>query len=53
MKPVAKMFLKLLKRNNIGRKTITQYKEEILLRQGKEQFRKLVKNGLRVPVVLM
>lgn len=44
-------FLKLQKKPT--RKTIEDYKQEVLLRQGREQFKALVKKGLSVPVVLL
>ncbi|MCL5970744.1 MAG: hypothetical protein M1450_04570 [Patescibacteria group bacterium] len=44
-------FLKIQKKP--ARKTIEDYKQEILLRQGREQFKALVKKGLNVPVVLL
>jgi len=37
----------------IKRKTLSDYKREMLIRQGGEQFKKLVKKGLSVPVVLL
>ncbi len=35
------------------RKTIADYKEEMLLRYGSEQFRTLVKKGLGIPVMML
>ncbi|MBI2443342.1 MAG: hypothetical protein HYV40_05570 [Candidatus Levybacteria bacterium] len=35
------------------RKTFADYQHELLLRQGREQFRKLVKQGLSIPVVYL
>jgi len=34
-------------------KTISDYKREMLIKYGSEQFRLLVKKGLQVPVVLL
>ncbi|MGH7246242.1 MAG: hypothetical protein ACREGI_04910 [Candidatus Levyibacteriota bacterium] len=34
-------------------KPIADYKQELLFRQGKEQFEKLLQRGLRVPVALL
>jgi hypothetical protein len=34
-------------------KTISEYQQEMLIRQGREQFKKLVDRGLRVPVALL
>lgn len=35
------------------KKTISDYKQEILLTQGREQFKVLVKKGLSVPIALL
>lgn len=37
----------------VVRKTIEDYKQEVLLRQGKAQFEKLVQKGLQIPIVLL
>ena len=34
-------------------KTITDYKQEILVKAGREQFKKLLEKGISVPVVLL
>jgi len=34
-----------------GRKTLAQYKEELLCREGREQFKKLLRQGLTIPVI--
>ena len=34
-------------------KTLHEYKQEILVKQGREQFKKLVDKGLELPVVLL
>ena len=34
-------------------KTIADYKQEILLKQGTEQFKKLFEKGIKIPVVLL
>ena len=34
-------------------KTIADYKQEILVKQGREQFKKLLEKGLNIPVVLL
>ena len=48
------LLLRILKREKVtGGKTLTQYKQEALMKQGREQFEKLVKVGLRVPVALV
>lgn len=36
-----------------ARKTIADYKQEVLVSQGKEQFQSLLKKGLSIPVVLL
>jgi hypothetical protein len=35
------------------RKTLAQYQREMMVRQGREQFKKLVDQGLSVPVGLL
>ncbi|MCL6096704.1 MAG: hypothetical protein M1444_03445 [Patescibacteria group bacterium] len=35
------------------RKTISDYKQEILMKQGREQFKTLIKRGLSVPIALL
>lgn len=37
----------------INRKTISDYKQEALVKQGREQFKKLIARGLRIPVVFL
>ncbi|MBI2049682.1 hypothetical protein HYT32_02140 [Candidatus Roizmanbacteria bacterium] len=39
------------KNNNI--KTIARYKREILIKLGREQFKKLLEKGLNIPVALL
>nr|MBI5455389.1 hypothetical protein [Candidatus Levybacteria bacterium] len=34
-------------------KTISDYKQDILVRQGREQFKKLLEKGISIPVVLL
>jgi hypothetical protein len=34
-------------------KTIADYKQQILVKQGREQFKKLLEKGINVPVVLL
>jgi hypothetical protein len=34
-------------------KTIADYKQQILVKQGREQFKRLLEKGLNVPVVLL
>lgn len=35
------------------RKTIEDYKNDLLVRQGRDQFKKLLDKGLNVPVALL
>lgn len=35
------------------RKTLDQYKEELRIREGAEQFKKLINSGLQIPVGMM
>ncbi len=41
----------LLKKKN--KKNLTSYKEQALLIQGREQFKKLIEKGIELPVVLL
>jgi hypothetical protein len=34
-------------------KTISDYKQEALVRSGREQFKKLLEKGISIPVVLL
>jgi len=42
---------------SIGKKravrTLSDYKQEILVRQGREQFKKLMEKGISIPVALL
>jgi hypothetical protein len=42
---------------SIGKKravrTLADYKQEILIKQGREQFKKLMEKGISIPVVLL
>jgi len=44
-------FLDLKSRKTV--KTIADYKQQILVKQGREQFKKLLEKGISVPVVLL
>ncbi len=49
-----KIFSTLLKiANKAGKKTLADYKQEMLVKQGREQFRRLQEKGLSVPVALL
>lgn len=39
--------------NRVTRKTIDEYKHDMLVSQGREQFRYLLKKNLRIPVVFL
>jgi len=47
------MKINLFRSKKITRKTVADYKQELLVSQGKEQFQSLLKKGLSVPVVLL
>lgn len=48
------MKFNLLKRERkVVRKTIADYKQEALVKQGREQFQTLIKKGISIPVVLL
>lgn len=40
-------------RKKAVRKTIADYQQEVLVRQGRVQFEKLMQKGLSIPVVLL
>ena len=52
-----KMFLimkfSLFKSRKVERKTINDYKQELLVKQGREQFKTLIKRGLSIPIALL
>lgn len=45
--------LLFLKQKQPKRKTVEDYQQELLSKQGREQFERLAKKGLQVPVVLL
>jgi hypothetical protein len=48
------MKLSLFKSNKKQvRKSLSDYKEDLLIKQGREQFEKLVKKGLNIPVAFL
>ena len=47
------MTFNLFRTKKRAQKNITDYKQEVLVKQGKEQFQALLKKGLSVPVVLL
>ncbi|HKC14342.1 MAG TPA: hypothetical protein VKC89_00010 [Patescibacteria group bacterium] len=48
-----KIFSIFSKKTNKGRVTIADYKQRLLVEQGREQFKRLLEKGLRVPVALL
>lgn len=34
-------------------KTVSDYKQDVLVKQGREQFKKLLEKGISIPVVLL
>jgi len=47
------MKFSILKSKKAERKTISDYKQELLVKQGREQFKSLLKRGLSVPIALL
>ena len=51
---VKSMKLNILRnRYKKSERTIADYKEELLVKQGREQFKKLLEKGITVPVALL
>jgi hypothetical protein len=36
-----------------GKKSLADYKQDLLIKQGREQFKRLLEKGINVPVVLL
>lgn len=53
MKIVTALLSLVSSQRKAARKTLDQYKQEVLVRQGKIQFEKLLQKGLQVPVALL
>ncbi len=53
MKFIAQIRKSFATHKKIARKTLGDYKQELLVKQGREQFEKLIKKGLQVPVVFL
>lgn len=53
MKLIAHLLGKSATDKKPRRKTFAQYQQDILVKQGREQFRKLVERGLTVPVAYL
>jgi len=47
------MKFSFFKSKKAERKTISDYKQELLVKQGGEQFKSLVKRGLSIPIALL
>ncbi len=47
------MKFQIFKSTAKARKTIADYKQEILVKQGREQFKKLLEKGISVPVAFL
>jgi len=47
------MKLSLFKSKIVKRKTINDYKQDLLVKHGREQFKTLVKRGLSIPIALL
>ena len=41
------------KQKKANNKTVSDYKMEILVKQGRDQFKKLVRQGINIPVALL
>ncbi len=52
-KIISVMKFTLFKGKKENKKSIPDYKQEQLLKQGREQFKALIKRGLSVPVALL
>ena len=42
-----------LKNANKNRKSLGDYKQDLLIKQGRDQFKKLLEKGINVPIVLL
>lgn len=47
------MTLNFLKRKRTLKKQAIDYKQELLVKEGREQFKALLKKGLSVPIALL
>jgi hypothetical protein len=41
------------RKKKLSGKTISDYRMEILVKQGREQFKKLIEKGISIPVALL
>ncbi len=47
------MKFQIFKSTSKAKKTLMDYKQEILVKQGREQFKKLLEKGINVPVAFL
>lgn len=47
------MIFGLNKQKKTSKKTVSDYKMEILVKMGRDQFKKLVDRGINIPVVFL
>lgn len=47
------LFTRLFGKSKKTRRTIAEYKQELLVNQGREQFRYLLKKNLQIPVMFL
>jgi len=47
------MIFGIKKQKKTSNKTISDYKMEILVKQGRDQFKKLIEKGINIPVALL
>ena len=47
------MKFSIFKNKKENKKSVGDYKQELLLKEGREQFKSLIKRGLSVPVALL
>ena len=48
-----KMKIFSLKNGQKGKKTLADYKQDLLIKQGADQFKKLLEKGINIPVFLL
>ncbi|MBI2613448.1 MAG: hypothetical protein HYW62_01640 [Candidatus Levybacteria bacterium] len=41
------------RKKKVSQKTVSDYKMEILVKQGRDQFKKLIEKGINIPVALL
>ena len=45
--------IRQLTKKKTPQKTVSDYKMEILVKQGRDQFKKLIEKGINIPVALL